>query len=114
PPPPPLSRSWSVPPRGTQRSPSPPRRGAHYTPVETPLALPAPFRCSLARTTGGSRTKTPGPVGSFGPGWKMPADIRLQLRDNTLILSGNGGRSLYFEHLFPGEDGYSRSESLWL
>ncbi|EIM9315090.1 RHS repeat protein, partial [Escherichia coli] len=24
------------------------------------------------------------------------------------------GRSLYFEHLFPGEDGYSRSESLWL
>ncbi|EIG4809002.1 RHS repeat protein, partial [Escherichia coli] len=26
-----------------------------------------------------------------------------------------GGRSLYFEHLFPGgEDGYSRSESLWL
>ncbi|MBW7441583.1 hypothetical protein J9A22_28785, partial [Escherichia coli] len=45
---------------------------------------------------------------------KMPADIRLQLRDNTLILSDNGGRSLYFEHLFPGEDGYSRSESLWL
>ncbi|STE87551.1 RhsB protein [Escherichia coli] len=44
----------------------------------------------------------------------MPADIRLQLRDNTLILSDNGGRSLYFEHLFPGEDGYSRSESLWL
>ncbi|EEV4462420.1 rhs element protein RhsB, partial [Escherichia coli] len=37
-----------------------------------------------------------------------------QLRDNTLILSDNGGRSLYFEHLFPGEDGYSRSESLWL
>ncbi|EFX9390963.1 type IV secretion protein Rhs, partial [Shigella sonnei] len=52
--------------------------------------------------------------GSLGPGWKMPADIRLQLRDNTLILSDNGGRSLYFEHLFPGEDGYSRSESLWL
>ncbi|EFH5502277.1 hypothetical protein GPH30_24475, partial [Escherichia coli] len=50
----------------------------------------------------------------LGPGWKMPADIRLQLRDNTLILSDNGGRSLYFEHLFPGEDGYSRSESLWL
>ncbi|MEB7930736.1 hypothetical protein NGH17_23640, partial [Escherichia coli] len=42
---------------------------------------------------------------SLGPGWKMPADIRLQLRDNTLILSDNGGRSLYFEHLFPGEDG---------
>ncbi|WKB06285.1 hypothetical protein QU831_12710 [Escherichia coli] len=38
----------------------------------------------------------------------------MELRDNTLILSDNGGRSLYFEHLFPGEDGYSRSESLWL
>ncbi|WP_201793942.1 hypothetical protein, partial [Escherichia coli] len=47
----------------------------------------------------------------LGPGWKMPADIRLQLRDNTLILSDNGGRSLYFEHLFPGEDGYDRSNT---
>ncbi len=58
----------------------------------------------------------PAPVGSLGPGWKMPADIRLQLRDNT-ILSDNGGRSLYFEHLFPGEDNGgsdSPSESLWL
>ncbi len=44
----------------------------------------------------------------------MPADIRLQLRDNTLILSDNGGRSRGSEYLFPGEDGYSRSESLWL
>ncbi|MDX5671371.1 DUF6531 domain-containing protein, partial [Escherichia coli] len=68
----------------------------------------------LSRTYSSYRTKTPAPVGSLGPGWKMPADIRLQLRDNTLILSDNGGRSLYFEHLFPGEDGYSRSESLWL
>ncbi|ENK3051858.1 RHS repeat protein, partial [Escherichia coli] len=67
-----------------------------------------------SRTYSSYRTKTPAPVGSLGPGWKMPADIRLQLRDNTLILSDNGGRSLYFEHLFPGEDGYSRSESLWL
>ncbi|EFK5351400.1 RHS repeat protein, partial [Escherichia coli] len=67
-----------------------------------------------SRTYSSYRTKTPAPVGSLGPGWKMPADIRLQLRDNTLILTDNGGRSLYFEHLFPGEDGYSRSESLWL
>ncbi|EJF8536943.1 RHS repeat protein, partial [Escherichia coli] len=73
---------------------------------------PLPF--ILSRTYSSYRTKTPAPVGSLGPGWKMPADIRLQLRDNTLILSDNGGRSLYFEHLFPGEDGYSRSESLWL
>ncbi|HBA3574397.1 TPA: DUF4329 domain-containing protein, partial [Escherichia coli] len=73
---------------------------------------PLPF--ILSRTYSSYRTKTPAPVGSLGPGWKMPADIRLQLRDNTMILTDNGGRSLYFEHLFPGEDGYSRSESLWL
>ncbi|WP_259280750.1 DUF6531 domain-containing protein, partial [Escherichia coli] len=76
--------------------------------------LPGPLPFILSRTYSSYRTKTPAPVGSLGPGWKMPADIRLQLRDNTLILSDNGGRSLYFEHLFPGEDGYSRSESLWL
>ncbi|MDD9055303.1 DUF6531 domain-containing protein, partial [Escherichia coli] len=64
----------------------------------------------LSRTYSSYRTKTPAPVGSLGPGWKMPADIRLQLRDNTLILSDNGGRSLYFEHLFPGEDGYTRTQ----
>ncbi|MBA4434954.1 hypothetical protein HAP55_25245, partial [Escherichia coli] len=73
-----------------------------------------PLPLCTSRTSSCDRTKTPAPVGSLGPGWKMPADIRLQLRDNTLILSDNGGRSLYFEHLFPGEDGYSRSESLWL
>ncbi|WP_432805049.1 RHS repeat-associated core domain-containing protein, partial [Escherichia coli] len=83
-------------------------------PGETDLALPGPLPFILSRTYSSYRTKTPAPVGSLGPGWKMPADIRLQLRDNTLILSDNGGRSLYFEHLFPGEDGYSRSESLWL
>ncbi|EFI9548936.1 type IV secretion protein Rhs, partial [Escherichia coli] len=26
------------------------------------------------------RTKTPAPVGSLGPGWKMPADISLRIR----------------------------------
>ncbi|XPE67873.1 DUF6531 domain-containing protein [Shigella boydii] len=85
-----------------------------FLPGETDIALPAPLPFILSRTYSSYRTKTPAPVGSLGPGWKMPADIRLQLRDNTLILSDNGGRSLYFEHLFPGEDGYSRSESLWL
>ncbi|OXZ77724.1 protein RhsC, partial [Escherichia coli] len=53
----------------------------------------------LSRTYSSYRTKTPAPVGSLGPGWKMPADIRLQLRDNTLILSDNGGRSLNADQL---------------
>ncbi|EMD6874705.1 RHS repeat protein, partial [Escherichia coli] len=41
-------------------------------------------------------------------------DIRLQIRDEGLILNDSGGRSIHFEPLFPGEISYSRSESLWL
>ncbi|EJE8107455.1 RHS element protein, partial [Escherichia coli] len=98
----------------TSGHPVNPLLGAKVLPGETDIALPGPLPFILSRTYSSYRTKTPAPVGSLGPGWKMPADIRLQLRDNTLILSDNGGRSLYFERLFPGEDGYSRSESLWL
>ncbi len=98
----------------TSGHPVNPLLGAKVLPGETDIALPGPLPFILSRTYSSYRTKTPAPVGSLGPGWKMPADIRLQLRDNTLILSDNGGKSLYFEHLFPGEDGYSRSESLWL
>ncbi|HDD9291538.1 TPA: RHS repeat protein [Escherichia coli] len=98
----------------TSGHPVNPLLGAKVLPGETDIALPGPLPFILSRTYSSYRTKTPAPVGSLGPGWKMPADIRLQLRDNTLILNDNGGRSLYFEHLFPGEDGYSRSESLWL
>ncbi|WP_077876500.1 RHS repeat domain-containing protein, partial [Escherichia coli] len=60
------------------------------------------------------RTRTPAPVGVFGPGWKAPSDIRLQLRDDALVLNDNGGRSIHFEPLLPGEAVYSRSESMWL
>ncbi|SQK08189.1 YD repeat-containing protein [Escherichia coli] len=92
----------------TSGHPVNPLLGAKVLPGETDIALPGPLPFILSRTYSSYRTKTPAPVGSLGPGWKMPADIRLQLRDNTLILSDNGGRSLYFEHLFPGEDGYGR------
>ncbi|WP_411510907.1 RHS repeat-associated core domain-containing protein [Escherichia coli] len=86
----------------TSGHPVNPLLGAKVLPGETDIALPGPLPFILSRTYSSYRTKTPAPVGSLGPGWKMPADIRLQLRDNTLILSDNGGRSLYFEHLFPG------------
>ncbi|GHK98029.1 hypothetical protein ECZU20_27790 [Escherichia coli] len=43
-----------------------------------------------------------------------PFDIRLQVHERELILNDNGGRSIHFEPLFPGEISYSRSESLWL
>ncbi len=53
-------------------------------------------------------------MGVFGPGWKAPFDIRLQVHERELILNDSGGRSIHFESLFPGEISYSRSESFWL
>lgn len=91
-----------------------PLLGAKVLPGETDFALPSPLPFILSRTYSSYQTKTPAPVGIMGLGWKTPVDLRLQLRDNELILNDNGGRSIYFEPLFPGEDGYSRSESLWL
>ena len=84
----------------TSGHPVNPLLGAKVLPGETDIALPGPLPFILSRTYSSYRTKTPAPVGSLGPGWKMPADIRLQLRDNTLILSDNGGRSLYGRSLY--------------
>ncbi|MGT9358385.1 hypothetical protein, partial [Escherichia coli] len=45
---------------------------------------------SIVQGSAGVRIGAPtGVACSVCPGWKMPADIRLQLRDNTLILSDN-------------------------
>ncbi|MGX6020276.1 RHS element core protein [Escherichia coli] len=91
-----------------------PLLGAKVLPGETDLALPGPLPFILSRAYSSYRTRTPAPVGVFGPGWKAPFDIRLQIRDEGLILNDSGGRSIHFEPLFPGEISYSRSESLWL
>ncbi|HFQ8567767.1 TPA: DUF6531 domain-containing protein [Escherichia coli] len=77
--------------------------GAKVLPGETDLALPGPLPFILSRTYSSYRTRTPAPVGVFGPGWKAPSDIRLQLRDDALVLNDNGGRSIHFEPLLPGE-----------
>ncbi|MGD2596543.1 RHS element core protein [Escherichia coli] len=98
----------------TYANPVNPLLGAKVLPGETDLALPGPLPFILSRTYSSYRTRTPAPVGVFGPGWKAPFDIRLQIRDEGLILNDNGGRSIHFEPLFPGEISYSRSESLWL
>ncbi len=98
----------------TSGNPVNPLLGAKVLPGETDFALPGPLPFILSRTYSSYRTKTPSPVGIFGPGWKMPADLRLHIRDNELILNDSGGRSIHFEHLFPGEDGFSRSELFWL
>ncbi|EHC4099942.1 RHS repeat protein [Escherichia coli] len=98
----------------TYANPVNPLLGAKVLPGETDLALPGPLPFILSRAYSSYRTRTPAPVGVFGPGWKAPFDIRLQIRDEGLILNDSGGRSIYFEPLFPGEISYSRSESLWL
>ncbi|HCP4117708.1 TPA: RHS element protein, partial [Escherichia coli] len=98
----------------TYANPVNPVLGAKVLPGETDLALPGPLPFILSRAYSSYRTRTPAPVGVFGPGWKAPFDIRLQIRDEGLILNDNGGRSIHFEPLFPGEISYSRSESFWL
>ena len=91
-----------------------PLLGAKVLPGETDLALPGPLPFILSRAYSSYRTRTPAPVGVFGPGWKAPFDIRLQVHERELILNDSGGRSIHFEPLFPGEISYSRSESFWL
>ncbi|ECA7920662.1 DUF4329 domain-containing protein [Salmonella enterica subsp. enterica serovar Chichester] len=91
-----------------------PLLGAKVLPGETDFALPGPLPFILTRAYSSYRTKTPAPSGLFGPGWKMPADMCLQLRERELILNDSGGRSIHFEPLSPGESSYSRSESFWL
>ena len=66
-------------------SPVNPLLGAKVLPVETDLALPGPLPFILFRAYSSYRTRTPAPVGVFGPGWKAPFDIRLQIRDEGLI-----------------------------
>ncbi|EFE06258.1 RHS element core protein [Citrobacter youngae] len=91
-----------------------PLLGAKVLPGEVDMSLPGPLAYVVSRSYSSYCTKTPSPVGVFGPGWKAPADIRLQIRDNGLILNDNGGRSIYFERLLPGEVGHSRTEGLFL
>ncbi|OKX21491.1 hypothetical protein AWP96_19690 [Escherichia coli] len=98
----------------TSGNPVNPLLGAKVQPGETDLALPDPLPFILSRTYSSYRTKTPAPVGIFGPGWKAPSDIRLQLRDDGLILNDNGGGGIHFLPLLPGGGGDSRSESMWL
>ncbi|BBS60392.1 hypothetical protein WP5S18E08_01360 [Escherichia coli] len=59
----------------TSGHPVNPLLGAKVLPGETDIALPGPLPFILSRTYSSYRTKTPAPVGSLGPGWKMPADI---------------------------------------
>ncbi|MFD1802272.1 RHS repeat-associated core domain-containing protein [Mixta tenebrionis] len=95
-------------------SPVNPLLGAKVLPSETDIVLPAPLPFVLSRGYSSYQTDKPAPVGLFGPGWQSPAEVRLQCREDALILNDNGGRSIHFEPLRPGEITFSRSERLWL
>ncbi|WP_176269197.1 DUF6531 domain-containing protein, partial [Salmonella enterica] len=71
----------------TSGEPVNPLLGAKVLPGETDFALPGPLPFILSRAYSSYRTKTPAPSGLFGPGWKMAADMRLQIRERALILN---------------------------
>ncbi|SFD17843.1 RHS repeat-associated core domain-containing protein [Pragia fontium] len=91
-----------------------PSLGAKILSGETDIALLCPMPFVLSRSYSSYQTDTPGPVGMFGPGWQAASNVSLLVMDDALILNDNGGRSLHFEPLAPGEVSYSRSEDLWL
>ncbi len=62
----------------TSGNPVNPLLGAKVLPGETDLALPGPLPFILSRTYSSYRTRTPAPVGVFGPGWKAPSDTRIR------------------------------------
>ncbi len=64
----------------TSGNPVNPLLGAKVLPGETDLALPGPLPFILSRTYSSYRTRTPAPVGVFGPGWKAPSDISPRTR----------------------------------
>ncbi|EOM3583776.1 DUF6531 domain-containing protein [Escherichia coli] len=69
----------------TSGHPVNPLLGAKVLPGETDIALPAPLPFILSRTYSSYRTKTPAPVGSLGPGWKMSADIQGWIQRQQVI-----------------------------
>ena len=44
-------------------------------------------------------------MGRVGGGWKMGGDMGLEVGDKRVIVSDKGGRRVYFEEVFGGEEG---------
>ncbi|XPE63458.1 DUF6531 domain-containing protein [Shigella flexneri] len=70
-----------------------PLLGAKVLPGETDIALPAPLPLVLSSAPYSSYRTNAAPVGEPRPQLENASDIRLQLRDNTLILSDNSSRA---------------------
>ncbi|ABB65109.1 putative protein in rhs element [Shigella boydii Sb227] len=85
-----------------------------YSPARRTLRCPTRCRSFSPAPTAATGRRRLRQWELFGPGWKAPSDIRLQIRDDALVLNDNGGRSIHFEPLLPGKAVYSRSESMWL
>ena len=74
----------------TSGHPVNPLLGAKVLPGETDLALPGPLPFMHSRTYSSYRTRTPAPVGVFGPGWKAPSDTRTGWRAAGHMMSWTG------------------------
>ncbi|EFN8318327.1 TPA: RHS repeat protein [Escherichia coli] len=85
----------------TSGHPVNPLLGAKVLPGETDIALPGPLPFILSRTYSSYRTKTPAPVGSLGPGWKMPADNRIARDAHYLYRYDRHGRLTEKTDLIP-------------
>ncbi|MGA6008766.1 DUF6531 domain-containing protein, partial [Escherichia coli] len=101
----------------TSGNPVNPLLGAKVLPGETDLALPGPLPFILSRTYSSYRTKTPAPVGVFGPGWKAPSD-----KPHTASLSSPDSPRPLSAPSFPdtlpgteyGADSGIRLSAVWL
>jgi hypothetical protein len=86
----------------TSGNPVNPLLGAKVLPGETDIVLPGPLPFILSRSYSSYQTKTPAPVGVFGPGWKASFDIRLNITDETLSSVTAAGAVFILSRCSPG------------
>ncbi len=91
-----------------------PMLGAKVLTNEMDVALSGDLSFIVSRNYSSYQTKTPAPVGMFGPGWQSQVELSLTVTDSQIILHDTSNRSLYFESLLEGGIGYSQSENVWI
>ncbi len=98
--------------RMTSGNPVNPLLGRRCCPARRTLRCPArcrSFSPAPTAATGRRRLRR----WEFWPRLKAPSDIRLQIRDDGLILNDNGGRSIHFEPLLGRRCTAAASQCGW-
>ncbi|MFO6484878.1 DUF6531 domain-containing protein [Escherichia coli] len=93
-----LGVSWTV---GIYGNPVNPVLGAKVLPGETDIALPGPLPFVAFPRLQQLPDQDARAGRGVWSGWKAPFDIRLQIRDEGLILNDSGGRSITLSRCFP-------------